>query len=63
MNTNDDFWYDENCPCNGCPFEGLCTLEKLACEDFRYYSETGEHRDADRHPTAAIYRELFKNVE
>ncbi len=24
MNTNDDFWYDENCPCNGCPSEAAC---------------------------------------
>ncbi|MBU2862017.1 MAG: hypothetical protein ACYDCX_12140 [Acidithiobacillus sp.] len=62
MNTNDDFWYDENCPCNGCPSEGACTVEKLACEDFRHYMETGERWDVDRWPSAALYHELFPDI-
>lgn len=59
MNHNDDFWYDENCPCNGCPSEGACTLEKLACEDFLHYAGTGDRRDESRSPSAALYRKLF----
>ena len=39
--NNNDFWYDENCPCNGCPSEGACMLEKLACEDFLHYAGAG----------------------
>lgn len=59
MNNNDDFWYDENCPCNGCPSEGACTLEKLACEDFLHYAGTGVKTCTSRDPSAALYRKLF----
>lgn len=57
--NNDDFWYDENCPCNGCPSEGACTLEKQACEDFLHYAGTGVKRCTSREPSAALYQKLF----
>jgi hypothetical protein len=57
--NNNDFWYDENCPCNGCPSEGACMLEKLACEDFLHYAGTGVKRRTSRIPSAALYRKLF----
>ena len=56
---NDDSLYDENCPCNGCPFEGPCTLEKQACEDFLHYAGTGVKRWMSRNPSTALYQKLF----
>lgn len=58
--NNDDFLYDENCPCNGCPSENDCRLDKLACTDFRHYVATGENRDVDRWPSADLYRSIFR---
>jgi hypothetical protein len=57
--NNDDFLYDENCPCAGCPSEGACVLEKQACKDFLHYVNHGENRHQDRQPSAALYRRLF----
>lgn len=57
--NNDDFWYDENCPCNGCPSEGTCVVKKQACGDFVYYVRRGAKRNEDRQPSVAIYRKLF----
>ena len=62
MNNNDDFLYDENCPCNGCPSEGACTVKKQACEDFLYYVTRGKKRHRDRHPSFALYHKLFPGI-
>lgn len=57
--NNAEFWYDENCPCNGCPSEGACTLEKMACEDFRHYTVTGNLRNRRRTPSVDLYYQIF----
>ena len=59
MSNNDAFWYDGNRPCNGCPSEGVCALEKLACEDFLHYAGTGSKRFQSRDAGPDLYDKLF----
>ena len=56
MSHIDDFWYDDDCPCNGCPSADVCEHEKLACENLLFYASTGvSSRSMAQEPSEGWY--------
>ncbi|OCX75547.1 hypothetical protein [Acidithiobacillus thiooxidans] len=49
-------------PCDGCHHRFECGSEKLACQVFQRWANTGRHQELRREPTHKIYRMVFPAV-
>ena len=51
----------EEPPCAGCHWYKRCSSNKVACEMFKNYTESGEPI-GDINPTTKIYKEIYNDV-